>query len=229
MTATITGCKAGITSLATALMVCLVSPTSHAGPPLLCHPLDIGAAQSLPWGPGPFDAKSSHSLRDLADETVRLLDTHTSVLARLETIRRATIYAKRDNRTATDLLVRMLARAAMADRTEAAHADALLDAGYLAACYAQHEMPTAVNGYELLTQAERLRPDDPAFDFACAMATVGGRHRTQHLTHLREAADGAPAGSLLAQNIEKQFGEIWRTLEQLPNRNAHPGSATSSP
>ena len=29
------------------------------GPPTVCHPIDIGSAQSLPWGDGPFATRSS--------------------------------------------------------------------------------------------------------------------------------------------------------------------------
>src|SRR5688572_26993758 len=75
----------------------LIRP-AFAGPPLLCHPFDIGTAQSLPWDGASswFDKNQNYDLGKLADDTVRLLTPTTPVIVRMETLRRAAIYAADD-------------------------------------------------------------------------------------------------------------------------------------
>src|SRR5262245_50874940 len=72
-----------------------------AGPPLICHPIETGDAKSLPWGSSADwrAAKPDYDLNRLVEDTLALLTPETPVLARMETLRRATIYAvwaKRD-------------------------------------------------------------------------------------------------------------------------------------
>src|SRR6185295_6706757 len=68
-----------------------------AGPPLLCFPFDIGAARSLPMGAGNWHATDpAYNVAHLVDDTLALLTPQTPVLVRMETLRRATIYAATD-------------------------------------------------------------------------------------------------------------------------------------
>ncbi len=103
-----------------ALTTLLVLPhTALAGPPLICHPFDIGGAKSLPWGASSwsaakfFDVESSkdYDLGRLVDDTLALLSHDTPVIVRMETIRRATIYAQKNQRVAAGLLSRLKTRA----------------------------------------------------------------------------------------------------------------------
>ena len=66
---------------------------AYAGPPLICHPLNIGSAKSLPSGDGPFGTKKDYNRERLVEETLDLLTADMPVIVRMETLRRATIYA----------------------------------------------------------------------------------------------------------------------------------------
>lgn len=108
-----------------------------AGPPLICHAIEIGQAKSLP----PINWNSSgtggYVLKNLSRDTLAILDSNSSVLVRMETLRRATIYAHHDPEAAKELLLKLRARA---DHSEASgHPDALswFDVGYLAEAYRQ--------------------------------------------------------------------------------------------
>src|SRR5688572_20275282 len=77
-----------------------------AGPPLLCHPFDIGSARSLPWNDTAawWNGRSDYDVRNLVADTQALLTPATPVIVRMETLRRAAIYASRDARVAAQLL-----------------------------------------------------------------------------------------------------------------------------
>jgi hypothetical protein len=115
--------------LAFALMV--TAAPALAGPPLICGPIDIGTAQSLPWSsaPGWNGALASYDLTRLGDDTVSLLAPQTPVNVRRETLRRAAIYATRQTGLAESLAARLIARA-NASGDVANSPAALFDAGY---------------------------------------------------------------------------------------------------
>src|SRR3954468_707412 len=73
---------------------------AFAGPPLLCHAFDIGAANSLPWtttaGAAWYEGQAGYDLQRLSTDTEALLTPSTPVIERMETLRRAAIYASRD-------------------------------------------------------------------------------------------------------------------------------------
>ena len=81
--------------LALAFALVVTAAPALAGPPLICGPIDIGKAQSLPWSsaPGWNGALASYDLTHLGDDTVSLLTPQTPVNVRRETLRRAAIYA----------------------------------------------------------------------------------------------------------------------------------------
>ena len=61
-----------------------------AGPPMVCHKVEIGTAKTLPWvdlnyrkGNGAYD------LNNLSADTLAILDSDPSVLVHMETLRRA--------------------------------------------------------------------------------------------------------------------------------------------
>ena len=208
-------------ALATSLVI--AAGSAQAGPPLLCHPVEIGEARSLPWGgTGWAGASPSYDRAGLVDDTLALLVPATPVLVRMETLRRAAIYTFKDERLAGDLLARLVARARDADAKRLDPALPWFDAGYLAACYRQAAMIGEANGGSAekadvdgwLAKALAARGDDPAMEFALAL--IGqDRRRPAYEDHLRRAAAGAAEGSLLARNLLAHFGKRGGTLAEL--------------
>src|SRR5207248_3147310 len=84
---------------ATVMVGALVAATpALAGPPLLCHPYDIGTAQSLPWNETNswFSGRPGYDVRHLISDTEELLTPETPVIVRMETLRCAVLYASQD-------------------------------------------------------------------------------------------------------------------------------------
>ena len=114
-------------------MVLGFSTVAVAGPPLICHPIAIGQAKSLPWVDLSYrKGDGSYDLKNLTPDTLAILDTNPSVLVRMETLRRATLYARQDPQAAKELLARLRARAANAGNAAGL---AWFDVGYLAETY----------------------------------------------------------------------------------------------
>ena len=86
---------------------------AEAGPPLICHAFDAGKAPLLPWTPGDGwnTPDRAYDVQRLTADTMRLLSPEAPVLARMENLRRATIYAAKDRRVAAELLAAVLGRA----------------------------------------------------------------------------------------------------------------------
>ena len=179
--------------------------TAEAGPPLICHPFDAGSAALLPWGTGEGwnTPSKSYNVQQLVSDTMRLLSPDAPVLARMENLRRATIYAGTDARVAAALMTAVQARASAG----AKDALASFDAGYLIESYKQAAdsrlgvaRPTA-DGYALVRTAIQMTGANPAMEFAAALMTQGATATA----HQQRARAGAPAGSPLATNIAKLF------------------------
>ena len=80
-----------------AVLVVGLPALALAGPPLLCFPMSIEASASLPWGTGGWKApRADYDRARLVDDTVARLAPATPTLIRMETLRRATIYAADD-------------------------------------------------------------------------------------------------------------------------------------
>ena len=195
--------------------------TAAAGPPLICHPFVTQAdAPMLPW----LEGKSwrlpdpGYQVAGLVEDTLAILSPDAPILARMENMRRATIYADGDPGAAAALLRAVL------ERTETRPADARaaalewFDAGYLVETYRQlgliyeHDMrpgkqrfvplvPTdleTLDGYELLQRALALAPEAKGeIDFAASLMT----REPLTATHRSRAAAAAAPESLLAQNL----------------------------
>jgi hypothetical protein len=195
------------------LLVLLVVSTAFAGPPLLCHPFDIGPARSLPWAgiASWYHGRSDYDRSTLVRDTEALLAQDVPVVVRMETIRRAAIYASEDARTAAALVARFGARARSSDPL------ALLDAALLTETLRQlgrlGESPAlrervrvarAVvgqdDGRDYLTRALASRPHDPAYAFAAALVEAG-TNRQAFEAYAKRARAGAAQDSLLARNL----------------------------
>ena len=194
-----------------------------AGPPLICHAIDIGAAESLPWTSSGWNlsGQENYDLSHLVPDTLALLAPRTAVLVRMETLRRATLYALQRTAVAKELLLRLEAKT----RENPKDALAAFDFGYLAESYKQAnwlqqhtdwlktsggEKPmhanvaAGVNGYEWVQEAITLRGSDPQMEFAAALMTTDSA-RGEHDRHLQNAMAGAKADALLARNLASRF------------------------
>lgn len=190
-----------------------------AGPPLLCHPFDIGTAASLPWSGNPswFDGKADYKVANLIADTEALLTPSMPVIVRMETLRRAAIYASRDPKVASALLERLTAKAQASKATARPDALALLDAAYATEALRQITMIGGVPGFKDQVSAIRdvisnadgwqymkaslaARPDDPALEFAAALIAAD-KDRAAYRGHAQRARDGASKDALLARNL----------------------------
>src|SRR5260370_21462867 len=177
-----------------AALLCLAT-VAKAGPPLICHTIEIGQAKSLPWISHSWNLSGGeiYDTKNLVRDTLEILAPDTPVLVRMETLRRATLYARKDPAAAKELLARLLARATAAESS--GHSDALawFDVGYLAETYKQwlgQNLPhmtdgmrmdpnpaAGVDGYAMVKKALAMRPpalhpDDPQMEFAAPPTTL---------------------------------------------------------
>ena len=229
----------GIALVAAVLCFAVVA---QAGPPLICHTIEIGQAKSLPWISHNWNLSGgeTYDTKNLVRDTLEILTPDTPVLVRMETLRRATLYARRDPVAAKELLARLHARASSAESS--GHPDALawFDVGYLAETYKQwigRNLPHmtdgmrmdsnpagGVDGYALVKKALALRGaalhgGDPQMEFAAALITLSGPS-AEHREHAQKAIAGAKADSLLAQNLATRFiGPQSETMSQLLAKN----------
>lgn len=222
-------------TFAAAILTALISlqMPAQAGPPLICHPIDIGSGKSLSWdGPDWRDVKKDYDLNRLVTDTLALLGPETPVLERMETIRRATVYAvwsnvdrevgisARNHKVADELMARLMERVRGSFRDNKPSALALFDAGYLSACFKQagYTAPgsslSGMDGYAMVRKARGLRGDSPEMEFALALITIHPKNPA-HKSHLVSALDGAREGSLLERNLVRQFGRPGQNLKAL--------------
>lgn len=214
--------QSGLRALALVLAM-LVAPAAIAGPPLLCHPFDTAGAPSLPWGgDGWRDARAGYDLRRLTRDTEALLAANTPVIARMETLRRAAIYASGDPDVARSLMTRLQARATRANTADA-RALARFDHGYFAETMQDvvrlqgYDMPgigrvdvkalrallATVEGSAEVDAALAVRPNDAAIRFAAALIAAADQRKADYATHARVARAGSGRDRLLALNLHQ--------------------------
>jgi hypothetical protein len=220
-------------------MPCFAS-VAQAGPPLICHAIEIGQAKSLPWISHSWNLSGgeNYDVKNLVRDTLDILGPDTPVLVRMETLRRATLYARKDPLVAKELVARLHARATAAESSGRPDALAWFDAGYLAEAYKQwlgQNLPhmtdgmrmdpnpaAGVDGYSLVKKAIALRGADPQMEFAAALITLSGPQE-EHRQHAQKAIAGAKSDSLLAQNLATPFlGQQSQTVSAMPAKNSGP-------
>jgi len=226
-------------TLSLAAVVLAFATVAKAGPPLICHAIQIGQAKSLPWVSEGWNLSSqeNYDLTHLVPDTLAILNPHTAVLVRMETLRRATIYAQKDPQVAAALLAAIRDRATTAEAQGRADALAWFDAGYLVETYKQanwlfekapgmiadqhwvrSEKPnpaTGLDGYAWVTKAISLRGNDAEMEFAAALVTLEGQTR-DHQEHVSRATAGAQSDPLLAQNLAARFsGNKGETIAEM--------------
>jgi hypothetical protein len=222
------------------IAILLVELTSLAGPPLICHPIEIGNSRSLPWGETSDwrAVKRDYDLNRLVEDTLALLTPDTPMLARMETLRRATVYAVwarhdrevgisvKDEKLANELLTRLMDRIRESVRNNQSYLLALFDAGYLQSCYQQANYHSgksvegysmvrkSLDGYTMVRKATGGRGGTAEMEFAAALASKSPP-QPLHLQHLQRAIAGAQEGTLLARNIVRHFGQRGQSLADL--------------
>ncbi len=210
----------------TVLIVLSLQQQAQAGPPLICHPYEIGNAKSLPWAGKEWrDIKTDYDLNRLTDDTLALLTPDAPIIVRMETLRRAAIYsvwarydkevgyAVRDSKAAETLLARLQ------ERAKSGAALALFDAGYFIETW-KNGVPISErgalaqqNGYALVQKAIALRGKDAAMEFAAALIRYDDKAIQR--AHLQKAVAGADADALLSRNLLTHFSERGNNLAAL--------------
>jgi len=138
-------------------MMLLAATSVLAGPPLICHPVEIGSAKSLPWiekGDNWNSADPRYDTARLTEDTLALLTPSTPLNVRMETMRRAAIYSAKKDGAADQITAQLLARTATAEATAKQDSMAWFDAGYFVETVRQ---VTFVYRYNMLTPAERTQ------------------------------------------------------------------------
>lgn len=206
--------------LLTMLAACaMLAAPAFAGPPLVCHPINIGSAQSLPWTSTTWNLSGgeSYDVSHLVADTSALLGPETPVLVRMETIRRAALYSQNSPEISKSLLSALASRAMSDDR----NALAAFDYGYLIETYRQLEMafqmsrsekhrgdwtnPAArLDGYAWVTKAISMRGGDAEMEFAAALITTENS-KQDYQEHVQKAKAGMKEDPLLAQNVANHF------------------------
>jgi hypothetical protein len=185
-------------------LLALVPAVAQAGPPLVCFPIPIGNAPSLAWGTseGWDGQRPDYDVSRLAEDTAALLGPRTPVLVRMETLRRAAIYASGDAAAARALFDTLRARAG-------AKADPLaqFDLGYAVETYRQtrflpghaQTVDPPEDGYALVRKALAARGSDPQMQYAAALVTCDRRELSDK--HLQRALAAVRDGSDLARTV----------------------------
>lgn len=210
-------------------LVAVLPAVALAGPQLLCFPMVIDGARSLPWGGGGWNSpQAGYDMARLSADTAALLGAEVPVIVRMETLRRAAIYASRDSQAASRLFDTLRARAAApAASTNAALAQ--FDLGYAVEAFRQtgHASPRPAwsgptdDGYALIERALAARGADPAMEYAAALVASVRSFRGAAEEHLRRASANAPAGSMLARTLsahEPLWGERLATSARATGR-----------
>lgn len=191
-----------------------------AGPPVLWHRLEIGNARSLPWSGAKewWKGDPSYDLQRLVADTETLLTPSMPIIVRMETLRRAAVYASLDTTVAGRLLARMRARADGARSSPDERGLASFDAAYLMATLrqigelasepqfrarARRVQPLAGldEAEALLQEALARRPADSALAFAAAII-FAGRDPEASRAYAETARRGLGGNALLAANID---------------------------
>ncbi|MEX2217806.1 MAG: hypothetical protein WD749_03520 [Phycisphaerales bacterium] len=205
--------RRSLTVLAAALAIggATLVGTAHAGPPGVCFPYDNGGAKSLPWGSDRMGTDRSYDTTGLVKDTLDLLKTERSTLARMETLRRAALYAQSKPQLAGDLLARLSWIAMDMEAAGKPSAEAWFAPGFFAVLIEQTGttigwkpgVADGVQGYAWIKKALSIEPGNTEMQYAAALATCDTEHRERHREHMRAALTGASEGSALARSMEQ--------------------------
>jgi hypothetical protein len=199
------------------VILCLATGLALAGPPLICHSYSVGNDPSLPWS---MDRNSwnnpdpKYDTRNLANDTLRLLDSGKPLLTHMETLRRAAVYSAKDTAAGLDLGSRLMARALTAEVNGESNSVFLFDAGYFVESMKQMSLITKVGLFADVDGRDWVKRSVPGLeDKLVAEFSLGLMDSEWPNQHIRRAVLGAQEGSLLAENLIKFFGN--QNLAQL--------------
>jgi hypothetical protein len=203
------------------LILILAATVVLAGPPLICHSFDIGSARSLPWISHSWNLSGAetYDTTKLVADTAAILAADNTVIVHMETLRRATLYARSNPAVAKALLNRVM-MATKSPQPDASRALTYFDTGYLAEAYKQwlgnsNNPAAGIDGYELVKEAIRLRGNDSQMEFAAALITLSGP-ASEHQAYVQKAIVGAKGDALLARNLTSHFiGNEGQTIAEL--------------
>lgn len=221
------------------LIITTLTISSIAGPPLICHPFEIGEAKSIAWNGRQWrDVKKDYDINQLVPDVMAILETDAPILVRMETMRRAAVYAvwslrdakvgfdPKGDRAAIALLDKILAHKNAAEvRGFKTKADklALFDAGYLLETYKyigfEETSKKTVLSAESLAWVEKANnaldcPGEIELALAIILQNHPGTSAAQD-KHLETAVGKAAEGSLLAKNIISHFPDKGASLTAL--------------
>jgi len=205
-------------ALLAAFSLVIVATPAFAGPPFVCHPFDIGTAKSLPSDPANWlTIRADYDVHRVVADTEAVLTPSTPTLVRMETLRRAALYASLDRAVAEQLIAAMMTRVQKAEQAGESTATALFDAGYVVEALSEIEqfgnhmkdfagrektlagLTQRHDGRALIQKSLALRPGDASIEFALALLLPSAERDA----HLRNARAGAKADSLLASSLAK--------------------------
>jgi len=199
--------------IATVFGLLALAAPALAGPPFVCHPFDIGATKSLPWGASTNNylaMRDDYDVRNVVGDTAKLLTPDMPTIVRMETLRRAAIYASRDRAIAQQLIESLIGRAKNGD------ALALFDAGYAIEAVNELEMAgrydkqlrgldrvlagitDASHGRVMIEKSLSLRPD-ASVEFALGLISRAPENETR----FAKARIAAQHDDLLAANLAR--------------------------
>ena len=187
--------------------------------PLLFAMFDIGSAQSLPWGATDnfIGISDDYDVHRVVADTQALLIAETPTIVRMETLRRAAVYASRDRRVAEQLVAFVTGRIASVPRPGYQDALAIFDAGYVIEVLKELEefapgskvfwrfdraivgLTRPYDSRALLEQSATMRPHDGAMQLAAALVLPA----TEAEPYLSRARASAVGDALLANNLAR--------------------------
>ena len=201
-----------------ALAVLSLAAPALAGPPFICHSFEIGGTASLPWVDGDYlGMRGDYDITRVVADTQALLTPDVPTIARMETLRRAVLYASRDRALAERLVAALAARVDAADKAGRTDALALFDVGYALEALNEIELlghyasdladrgralaglTRPHDGQALILKSAALRADDAGIAFALALISK----TEDKQPHLLKARAAAKQDRLLATNMAR--------------------------
>ncbi|MBL8877572.1 MAG: hypothetical protein JNG88_00505 [Phycisphaerales bacterium] len=207
---------------------CAFAVTAYGGPPLLCHPYEIGDAKSLPWGGGAFDRNKKYDTAELIPDTLALLGDQTPLLERMETVRRAAIYANSEpSRKCAELTKALDSRRGETLRPDAPKNtkvmrdfDYWLAAGAIAQFSYRDGAPANRRAaYDGAIKSLGDTPRTAEIEFALAVLSWD-LQIAEHHGHVAAACDQTAEDSLLAANIRSRFADGAKSLKEIRENHA---------
>jgi hypothetical protein len=202
-------------SIAVAILALAVP--ALAGPPFVCHPFEIGSMKSLPYDSNNWlGVRGDYDIRHVVADTEAVLKASTPTLVRMETLRRAALYASLDRALAEQLIAAMMSRVQKAEQS-GSMAMALFDAGYVVEALSEIEqfgnhmkefagrgktlagLTHAYEGRAMIQKSLALKPGDATMEFALGLLS----RSPENAAHFENARAGAKHDALLASNLAK--------------------------